>query len=118
MSADLYVIGIGPDEDFEAGRGKVYTEARDNGRALPVFYSHEGLERYALSLAHDPDASPSLARAFSGGRYRMVALEDLGELARLAALSGVEWIVWSPSPEGGAEGLYPVPALGPPPRSR
>jgi hypothetical protein len=109
---DLYVIGLGPDEDLETGDDKVYIEERDNGRGLPVFYSHEDLERYVRAVvAEDLDADPSgeASALFGAGRYRMVAAEGLGELVSLAAHSDVEWLIWSPKPSGEVEGMYCVP---------
>jgi hypothetical protein len=109
---ELYVIGIGAQEDFEAGRGKLYIEERDNGRGLPVFYSHEDLERYVRTVvAEDLDADPSseASALFGAGRYRMVAVEGLEELVSLAAYSSVEWLIWSLKPSGEVEGMYCVP---------
>jgi hypothetical protein len=109
---ELYVIRVGPDEDFEASDDKVYIEERANGRGLPVFYSHGDLECYVRAVvAEDFDADPSgeAAALFGAGRHRMVAVEGLGELVSLAAYSDVDWLIWSPKPSGEVEGMYCVP---------
>ena len=92
----LYIIGLGDQEDWQAGRGRLcYFEDEDDKVALPVFTTSEKAKGYARDHLGAPEAhmdmleslgatAESDARPLTEGRIAIIKVDSQG-LQRAAA---------------------------------
>ncbi len=102
----LYIIGVGNEQDWEAGRGSLYyIEDRNNERAMPTFTTPERAENFIEANFNKPEAHMQMlesisvlhAPALTGGRFiiRPVAHEQLDQAA---ARVEADYLVRDPRP--------------------
>ena len=96
----LYVIILGSDEDWEAGRGSTYyIEDRNGEKALPVFTTPEKAQQYIQTLSN-PEAYSQLlesaeverAKPLVGERFVIMPF-DVNGVAEIAAAMEADYLV-------------------------
>ncbi len=102
----FYVIGLGNEEDWQAGRGSVYyIEDRNGEKGVPVFTAPEKAEQYIRANFHSPEAHMSMLESvpeshvepLTRGRYVVMPLEAAG-VVRAALLAEADYLVRDPRP--------------------
>lgn len=103
----MYVIGLGSQEDWEAGRGSLYwIEALDGEHALPVFTTPEDAEKHwltnssvrdRLDMAENTGVPYTHQGPLLQNRFVVMAL-TLEGLAMAAEMVGADYLLRDPRP--------------------
>lgn len=102
----FYLIGVGSVEDWDAGRGSLYyIEDRNGERAVPVFTTQEGAEKYFKANLNNPQAHMDMlegaplpqVEALTKGRFIIMPLDAEGTL-RMALEAGTDYLIRDPRP--------------------
>jgi hypothetical protein len=104
----VYLIGVGSQEDWQAGRGSLYfIEDRCGERAMPVFTTPEGVEGHIEANFNRPEAHMQMLESIAGMPYhakpltegRFIIMPVTHELVIEAALrAGIDYLVRDPRP--------------------
>ena len=115
----FYIIGLGQEEDWEAGNGSLYYVEDSRGeRCVPIFTTVEKVQKYVTANFDWPEAHMDMLESvpethvgpLTGNRFTIMPLTS--ELViRAAAMVGANYLVRDPRPGGEQEimrldGLY------------
>lgn len=99
-SDNLYVLGIGPEEDFKNSRAGLFYEQDEVGqKALPAFPTADVVDEYVLALLNNPDTDTNAKSELEAGRFRAIHLSNGAELADMAMFLEAQYVKWIPTLE-------------------
>jgi hypothetical protein len=115
----FYIIGVGDQRDWEAGRGSLYYIEDKNGeKCVPVFTTVEGVEGYIAANFDLPEAHMDMMesmpeshiRPLTEGRFIIIPLPS-EQVIGAAGMVGADYLVRDPRPGSEQEimrldGLY------------
>ena len=102
----LYIIGLGNEKDWEAGRGSLYYIKDENGeKCVPVFTTVEGVQGYIVANFNLPEAHMDMMegmpkshiRPLTEGRFIIMPLPS-EQVIRAAAMVGADYLMRDPRP--------------------
>jgi hypothetical protein len=103
----FYLIGMGNEQDWQAGRGSIYyVEDRNGEKAVPVFTTSERVQKYIVANFGNPQAHMDMIESLpkshiqplTEGRFSVIPLKADGVAQVVAAMLEADYLVRDPRP--------------------